>query len=184
MSHIHQKRKKIRIPDYDYSWPGAYFITVCTHNNECLFGEIINDKAQLNQYGRIVVEEWLKTKQVREFVELDTYIVMPDHFHGIIVIKDTGTARRAPTTERFGRPVEGSISTMVRSFKSAVTKHINILRCTPDKAVWQRGFYDHVIRHNEEINLVREYILNNPLRSALESKNPYISKQDFNKIFL
>ena len=109
MSHIHQKRKKIRIPDYDYSWPGAYFITVCTHNNEFLFGEIINDKAQLNQYGRIVVEEWLKTKQVREFVELDTYIVMPDHFHGIIVIKDTGTARRAPTTERFGRPVEGSI---------------------------------------------------------------------------
>ena len=179
---MHHKRKKIRLPDYDYSRPGAYFITVCTKNDECLFGEIVRDEVRLNQYGQIVSDEWIRTAQIHTFVELDAYIVMPDHFHGIIIIKDTGTGRgsqanafewcrgRAPTAERFGRPVAGSLPTIIRSFKSAVTRRINTLRGTPGNPVWQRGYYEHVIRYNEKINLVREYILNNPLRWSMGGK--------------
>ena len=166
ISPIHIKRKEIRLPDYDYTRPGAYFITVCTQNNECLFGEIVKD-------------EWKKTAQIRQFVELDEYIVMPDHIHGIVIIKEPGTARRAPTGERFGKPVAGSLSTILRGFKSAVTKRINVLRSTPGEAVCQRGYYEHVIRRNEKINLVREYIANNPLRWYLGEKRHEITRDDF-----
>lgn len=179
ISRIHIKRKKIRLPDYDYTKPGAYFITVCTQNNECLFGEIVKDVVRLNRYGRIVSEEWKKTSQIRTFVELDEFIVMTDHFHGIVIIKEPGTARRAPTVERFGKPVAGSLSTILRGFKSAVTKRINVLRSTPGEAVWQRGYYEHVIRRNEKIKLVREYIANNPLRWYLGEKKHDMTRDDF-----
>ena len=76
-------RKGTRLPDYDYTLPGAYFITICTNNGECIFGEIVEEKICLNQYGEIVNDEWIKTAQIRPYIELDTYIVMPDHFHCI-----------------------------------------------------------------------------------------------------
>jgi REP-associated tyrosine transposase len=171
VSNVLKKRKSTRLPDYDYTLPGAYFITICTNAGECIFGEVIEEKLRLNQYGEIVNDEWIKTAQIRSFIELDSYIIMPDHFHGIVIIKDTGTARRAPTAERFSKPVEGSLSTVIRSFKSAVTRRINILRETPGQTVWQRGYYEHVIRHNEKINLVREYIAYNPARWSLGRKN-------------
>jgi len=179
ISFEYKKRKDTRLPDYDYTSPGAYFITVCTQSEECLFGKIVKDSVVLSKYGQIVIEEWRKTAQMRPFVELDEHIVMPDHFHGIIIFKDMGTARRAPTAERFSKPATGSLPTIIRSFKSAVTRRINILRRTPGKTVWQRGYYEHVIRYNEKINLVREYIANNPLRWSLGRKKYDIKGDTF-----
>lgn len=119
-----QNRQSIRLQGYDYSQAGAYFVTVCTQNRECLFGDIVNGEMRLNEAGRIVADEWLKTAEIRDEIELDECVVMPNHFHGILVIYDRGgtapgTARRAPTVEQFGRSVSGSVPTIVRPYKSA-----------------------------------------------------------------
>jgi REP element-mobilizing transposase RayT len=117
---------------------------------------------RLNEYGMAVREEWLKTAELRENVEVDASMIMPNHLHGIVVITNgKGTARRAPT-ERFGKPVADSIPTIMRAFKSASTKNINEIRNTPGTPVWQRNYYEHVIRDDEELKAIRQYILSNP----------------------
>ena len=117
----------------------------------------------MNEYGMAVREEWLKTAELRDNVETDACTVMPNHIHGIVIITEgsRGTARRAPT-ERFGKPVAYSIPTIMRAFKSASTKRINEMRKTPGTPVWQRSYYEHVIRSDEELNAIRQYILSNP----------------------
>ena len=169
-------RRSIRLKEYDYSQPGAYFITICAHNRKCIFGDILEGQLTLNQYGEIVNSEWLKTINMRTNLELDAYIIMPNHLHGIISISDfdhrRGTLHRAPTFEHFGKPVSNSIPTIIRLFKSSVTKHINALRGTPGLPVWQRNYYEHVIRNEDDLSEKREYILNNTLKWDLDSENP------------
>ena len=99
---------------------------------------------------------------------------MPNHFHGILTIigDGEGTARRAPTMERFGKPTSGSLPTIVRAFKSAVTKRINELCGTPGASMWQRNCYEHVIRSETDLAEIREYIADNPLKWELDSENP------------
>lgn len=166
------RRQSIRLKGYDYTQEGAYFVTICTHEQQHLFGEIVNGKMRLNEYGRIVRDEWNRTAQIRSEIEIDEFIIMPNHFHGIIVIIDCGhsarrgTARRArtdadATTEHFGTPVSGSIPTIVRSFKSAVSKRINAIRNTPAAQVWQRNYYEHVVRDELDLHRIREYIHTN-----------------------
>ena len=166
-------RRSLRLSGYDYSQNGAYFVTVCTQNRECLFGKIENGEMLLNNAGRIVLEEWVKTAEIRSNIELDECVVMPNHFHGILVVSDRrGTARRAPTMERFGQPVSGSIPTVIRSFKSAVAKRINEMRQTPALQLWQRNYYEHVIRNESEWNRIRQYIIDNPMRWNMDRENP------------
>ena len=106
---------------------------------------------------------------------MDTYIVMPNHLHGIVIrndIRRRETARRVPTAEQFGKPVTGSLPTVVRSFKSAVTKHVNILRKTPGAPFWQHRYYEHIVRNENDLNSIREYIITNPARWAFDKENP------------
>lgn len=169
----YSNRRSVRLRYHDYRDAGAYFITVCTQDRECLFGQIVVDGMQLNPYGQSVQTEWMRSQTLRSNVALDTFVVMPNHFHGVIVANEKdGTARRAPTTEGYARPVEGSIPTIVRAFKSAVTKGINEMRKTPGATVWQRGYYEHVVRNEDELNKIREYIANNPMQWALDRENP------------
>ena len=159
------QRRSIRLPGYDYSKAGAYYLTICAHERQQLFGKVEDGTMVMNDAGRIVAEEWLKTGQIRIGIELDDWVVMPNHFHGILVFTDcaeTGTARRAPTVERFGKPSPGSLPTVVRSFKSAVTKRINQMRQAPGMPVWQRNFWERVVRNVPELDRLREYIQNNP----------------------
>ncbi len=119
----------------------------------------------LNSQGEIVVEEWLKTGTMRPRVRVDSFVVMPNHLHGILVIRNDdgrGTLQRAPTVECFGRPTSDSIPTMIRLFKSATTKRINMMRGIPGASIWQRNYYEHIIRDEEELNQIREYIAYNP----------------------
>jgi extradiol dioxygenase family protein len=119
-------RRSIRLKDYDYSQQGTYFVTVCTYNRKCNLGKVVNDEVQLNRYGHIVENEWIKTADIRKNIKLDTYVIMPNHLHGILLITDSrGTVHRAPTVEQFGKPVSGSLPTIIRSFKATVTKQIN-----------------------------------------------------------
>ena len=166
---IKHHRRSIRLKHYDYSQPGAYFITMCTFNKECILGNVINGGTLLNEFGRIVETEWLKSGQIRKNVELVEYIVMPNHFHGILVIDSRGVLPYAPTQFRLPSQTVGAI---IRGFKSAVTKQVNQLRNTPGKPVWQRNYYEHIIRNEGELNNIREYILNNPLRWEYDRENP------------
>lgn len=167
---IHHRRS-IRIKGYDYSQEGYYFITICTHNKEHLFGKITDGVMELHEYGQIVKTEWLKTPEMRPNIKLDEFVIMPDHFHGIIIITNRclDTMHRVPTTdnikktmEQFGKPTSNTIPTIVRGFKSAVTKQINIIRNSSGVPVWQRNYYEHIIRNEESYIRISEYIKNNP----------------------
>jgi len=159
---------------YDYAQPGFYFVTICTWRQTSLFGEIVDGEMRLNEYGDIVYQEWLQAAVLRPSVELDSFVVMPNHLHGIVILQDKcrGTLQRAPTIEQFGKPTSNSIPTIVRLFKSVTTTRINAARKTPGTAVWQRNYYEHVIRDEDELNRIRRYIEDNPLKWEMDGENP------------
>jgi REP element-mobilizing transposase RayT len=168
-------RRSIRLKDYDYSECGAYFITICTHRRECLFGEIVNGEMRLNEFGEIVWEEWDNNAKVRKNLERDEYIVMPNHVHGILLIldeNDVGATRRVAPTKRPNGPASGSIGAIIGQFKSIVTKQINSMRGTRGLNVWQRNYHEHVIRDEDELLEIREYIANNPIKWEDDENNP------------
>jgi putative transposase len=187
-------RRSIRLKGYDYSQAGAYFITIVTQGRACLFGDVVGGEMRLSTWGAIAREEWFRTAKIRPYVRLHDaeFVVMPNHVHGIIWIVDDDddvvgarrrrapTGRRAPlsdhdvTVERFGAPVCGSIPTIVRAFKSATTKRVNALRNTPGAPVWQRNYYEHIIRNEESLNRIRDYIANNPLQWEWDRENPTV----------
>ncbi len=183
--------------NYNYASGGVYFVTICTHQREPLFGEIQEGQMILNDLGQIVDQEWQTTARLRSWVELDAYVVMPDHFHAILVLhldSDPVGARRAsplPTPSSLPTPlpsisstlspkpsmsptdideksgvrkaVAGSLGSVIGAFKSAVTREINLKRNTPAFPVWQRNYFERVIRNDQELTLTREYIATNPL---------------------
>ena len=168
-------RRSIRLKGYDYTQPGAYFITVVTHDRECLFGEIVDGEMRLNEFGEIVRTEWFKTAVVRPYVMLypDEFVMMPNHTHGIIWIVDVGATRRvapppiapspvAPPIIHPRGPMAGSVGAIIGQFKSITAKRINTLRNIPGQPVWQRNYYEHIIRDERALNAIRRYILNNP----------------------
>ncbi|MCP4614774.1 MAG: transposase [Planctomycetes bacterium] len=171
-------RRSIRLKGYDYSQNGAYFVTICTRNKESLFGNVTDGKMQLEKAGLLVESLWLETATIRNDISLDEYVVMPNHIHGIIIINRRGTLQRAPTQESFGSPTLDSIPTIIRLFKSTVTKQINIIRHTPRSPVWQRGYYEHVIRNRQSLAKIRKYIINNPLTWDLDKENPFYIEEN------
>lgn len=177
-------RRSIRLKEYDYSQPGAYFITICTHQREHLFGEIVDGIMQLNEFGQIAHEEWHKTARIRVEIELDEFVIMPNHFHGIVIIHEPVRAYRdtpkggvgdtpvrayghtplpTPNPTTFESPSR-TLGAIVRGFKSAVTTQINQKRCTPGNPVWQRNYWEHIIRDKKDLYNVQAYILNNPIQ--------------------
>jgi REP element-mobilizing transposase RayT len=173
---IHHRRS-IRLKGYDYTQPGAYFITFCTYQRMHLFGEVVNGEMVLNDAGKIAQEEWFNTAKLRPYVKLydGEFVVMPNHGHGIIWIEDEQWAqqRRAPaeTTERFGKPLKGSIPTIVRAYKSAVTYAVNGIENRRGAVLWQSNYYEHVIRNDRELQNIGWYILNNPHNWQLDRDN-------------
>jgi len=161
-------RRSIRLREYDYSQPGFYFITVCTAQRECLFGEIVDGEMVLNEYGQMVRDEWAKTASIRREITLDEYVIMPNHFHRILVIVDGRGDRPVARTETQSGPMPRSIGAFVAGFKSAVTQRINTKRQTPRQPVWHRNYYEHIIRNDSELNGIREYIRNNPAQWELD----------------
>ena len=145
------RRRSIRLKDYDYSQSGAYFITICTHNKEILFGEILDGEMQLNKFGWVISKEWLRSIQLRQEIELDEFVIMPNHIHGIVIIieSNVGATGRSPLPKG---PKPKSIGAFVASFKSAVTKRINSIRGTLGIPVWQRNYYEHILRDEKDLD--------------------------------
>ena len=155
---MHQ-RKSIRLIEYDYSQPGEYFVTICTYNHECILGEIINGEMCLNEIWKIVNEEWLQTAIIRPDIQLDSYVIMPNHIHGIIVIKDESPILPVGTHNcAFLQRKPRSLGSIIAGFKSAATKRIHEIRDTPSLPIWQGRYFDHVIRCDKELNNIRDYI--------------------------
>ena len=140
-----------------------------------MFGEVADEEIRLNKVGRIVEGCWRQIPIHFDDVQLDEWVVMPNHIHGIIVVGARHAVpfpNVAPPEERFPNPVVGSLPTIVRSFKSAVTKSVNEQRGTPRLPVWQRNYFEHVIRNDESLDRIREYIVNNPSQWEMDRENP------------
>jgi REP element-mobilizing transposase RayT len=184
---IHHRRS-IRLREYDYRGAGAYFVTICTFKRECLFGEVIDGEMRLNDAGEAAVECWQGIPDHFPQVQLDEFVVMPNHLHGIIVLDDFVGARHASpgsctsviSRTTHASPLQGissgpkprSIGAIVGAFKSAVTKRINTLRDNPGCPVWQRNYYEHVIRNETDLANIRQYIVNNSLKWDQDENNP------------
>ncbi len=216
-------RRSIRLKGYDYSQQGAYFVTLCAQNRETLFGDIVGKTLRLNDAGQMVAEEWLHLEDEFPFVETDAHVVMPNHFHGILVIvgdasvganlvfahhrgaghqgdhkdlpnDDPAAANLALAHHRGAghqgdhkdrpnkvrRPagtLPGTLGRIIQAFKSRTT-HAYIMgvrhKGWPQLSgrLWQRNYYEHIVRDEADLNRLREYIETNPLRWALDNLNP------------
>lgn len=161
-----RQRKPVRLKGYDYSRPGYYFVTICTYERACLLGVVEKDKMNINQYGKIVSEKWREITDHFNNVKLDKFIVMPNHVHGVVrlIERTVGTGHALSGKEK------SNLSIIVGSYKSAVTKEINLLEGPFFK--WQRSFYDHILRDKSYVKNIRQYIKNNPLNWQEDENNP------------
>lgn len=172
-------RRSIRFPGYDYSWPGAYFVTICTYGRDCLFGAVEAGAVRLNEYGVVARDEWLRSAAVRPGIILDAFVIMPNHLHGIIILTaesqstgthvgahgDVGAHSCAPLPALLQRRPR-SLSSFIACYKATVSRRINRLRETPGARVWQRNYYERIIRDDDELARARGYIIDNPGRWA------------------
>ena len=170
--------KSIRHPDWDYSSDGYYFVTICTKDMECIFGEIKNGMMGLSEIGCIANEQWAKTAKLRQNVRLDEWIIMPNHVHGIIIINNATVETHCNAslpridgpwkTNQFG-PQRNNLASIVRGFKSSVKR---ICNKNGYHFQWQSRFYDRIIRDEKSLDYIREYIHYNPLKWELDRNNP------------
>ncbi len=168
MSNYHRSSR--RLPGYDYTQSGAYFITICTYRKECTLSKIVAGLVQLSPLGKIVEHEWLITPKVRSYIELDSYVIMPNHFHGIMIINRKFPLPKPISQIRNG-PTANSVSAIIGQFKSQVTKKWRIANRNSQLQVWQRNFYDRIIPDEFALEKIRAYIVNNPLDWATDSMN-------------
>lgn len=180
----HDLRRSIRLHGYDYTQQGAYFVTICTHAHTCRFGAVVDGEMALNRLGRLVVQQWKNTAVLRLNVELDAFVVMPNHVHGIIVIVSerggegacagdddggggarSGMVHHAPTSPRaFSRPQANSLGTIVGAFKASVTRSARQVSLIHEAPLWQRNYYEHIVRNQSDLDRIRNYIAGNPAR--------------------
>ena len=169
MNHGLHHRRSVRLKGYDYAQAGSYFVTLCTHDRACLFGDVVDGQMRLNEYGQVVADSWMWLSDQYPHVELDEWVVMPNHLHGIMVLTGPdgrGGSRTAPTKNR--KPV----GRLIGAFKTVSTKRLNTLRHTPGLLVWQRNYYEHIVRSEESLDRIRRYIIGNPARWDEDPENP------------
>ena len=173
-------RRSLRLRGFNYSSEGAYFVTICTQNRECLFGGVVDGEMRLNDVGRVVQIVWNGLSERFPNVELDAFVVMPNHVHGILVIVGAGQA--LPVKGAASSAPTGSVSStlmkLLRTFKSISAIQVNRLLSSSGQPFWQRNYYEHIIRNEESLNRIREYIATNPLRWELDRENPRRKGED------
>ncbi|MDD3296242.1 MAG: transposase [Candidatus Omnitrophica bacterium] len=177
------KRKLTRLKKYDYSQTGYYFVTICTQNRKEIFASIKNNQIILNEFGRIVKKSWLQIPEHFKNIELDKYIIMPNHIHTIINIVGAGSPRPLKNHDNDDNKIIGysigrgnlaptKLGQVMAFFKYQTTKQINKLQNRPGIKIWQRRYHDHIIRNDKSLNRIREYIDNNPKTWDNDIENP------------
>ena len=227
-SNIHHRRS-IRLKRYDYTQRGAYFVTICTHQRNCLFGEIVDGEIKLNTNGEIARGSWLSIPRHFKNVELDEFVIMPNHLHGIIIIESSEVVGEALANQDFSQSfsevagealanqdfsqsfsevagealanqdfsqqqnlssqcfaptvytgetikINGtkpqSLAAITQNYKSVSTRQINRMNKAKGNVIWQRNYYEHIIRNEEALNNIREYIVNNSINWVKDQENP------------
>ncbi len=159
-----KNRKPNRLKNYDYSQNGVYFVTVCVQDKLCFFGDVVEEKMVLSDVGEIVKNKWLWLANQYDYVFLDEFVVMPNHFHGILSICDDGRdkSRLVPTVNTGKFVKTKPLSQLIGAFKTTSSKMIHKIGL--EKFKWQRSFYDHIIRNEKALQNIRNYIFKNPLK--------------------
>jgi len=165
-----------RLPNWDYSWDGWYFVTICTKLKECFFGDIINGKMKLSKIGKIAEKFWGEIPIHFSFTKLDKFIVMPNHIHGIIIIQNNVDIHNVETQNfaslqnikpiyknQFG-PQSKNLSSIIRGYKAGVKKWATMNKI---EFIWQPRFYEHIVRNEKSLNTIRKYIIDNPAKWEL-----------------
>ena len=199
-------RRSLRLKGYDYSQAGAYYITICVEDRACLFGDVVGDQMHLSEAGRMVLEGWDALPIRFPSVELDVFGVMPNHIHGIVIFGREGavararaTTRVAPTRDRVGSSERNvgaglvpalspaasasmsALGEIVGAFKSLTM--VSYIRGVKQSGwppfrgrLWQRNYHEHIIRNEESLNRIRQYIVDNPMNWALDEENPQVER--------
>lgn len=179
-------RRSIRMRGYDYAQEGVYFVTVCAQDRQCLFGEIVDGEIRLNDAGRMVQAVWKELSIHYPGVEGDEFVVMPNHVHGLIVLVGAGPRACPDVGPRRACPEKGqpqgvaptlSLPDVLHRFKTLTTKRyadsVEQLGWIPfHHRLWQRNYYEHVVRDEESLDRIRQYILDNPARWEFDRENP------------
>lgn len=180
---IHHRRS-IRLQGYDYAQAGAYFVTIVAKHRACLFGEIVGGEMRLNRAGKIVCQEWQRLEQRFPQIQLGTFVVMPYHIHAIVIINDfVGATHSGPEGRGAGAgagpdavhsggdgsplrngPARGSLGAIIGQFKSRVTKRLWSQPGWSQVPIWQRNYYEHIIRRQDELERIHLYIEANPIQ--------------------
>jgi REP element-mobilizing transposase RayT len=149
-------RKRLRLREFDYRQPGMYFVTICSTERRCWFGEVVDGIAVLSKMGELVQGAWCRMTERYTGIAVDDFVIMPNHLHGLIGLK-TGT---------------DPLSSIVGAFKSVSVQMARDAGLLRGRTLWQRGFHDHVVRDDADLSRIREYIQNNPLKWHLDRENP------------
>jgi len=169
-------RRSIRLKGYNYSQPGAYFVTICTYQRRCLFGDIVGEDMELNEFGEIARQCWSAIPEHFPRARMDQFVIMPNHMHGIIWIVDNIVGAKNFSPLQQPRGTSKTIGSIIRGFKIGVTTWAR--QHTDVHTVWQRNYYEHIIRDEESLNRIREYIVTNPVRWHLDRENPNRTGED------
>jgi REP element-mobilizing transposase RayT len=175
---VKHHRHSMRLLGYDYAQVGAYFVTSVTKDRVCLFGEIVDGEMRLNDGGRMIEQWWFELNRKFSTVETDEFVVMPNHFHGIVVIAGVSVGadlRVGPNSE--GAHAGAPLPTIIQWFKTMTTNEymrgVKTRSWTPFAGrLWQRNYYEHIVRCENELTRIREYIANNPLQWEMDRENP------------
>ncbi len=169
-----RSRRSIRLKNYDYAKAGAYFVTICTQNRSCLFGEINDGELLLADPGRMIGMWWLELSSKFPTASLDSYVVMPNHIHGIVSIE-----QKADCMTDQGAPACAPLPTVIQWFKTMTTnEYIRGVKSGSfppfEGKLWQRNYFEHIIRNEKELDLIRLYISQNPAKWHLDRENPLV----------
>ena len=162
-------RKRNRLRDWDYSIPHWYYVTICTQNHRELFGEIVDGKMVLNEYGEIADKYWREIPNHFSDIRLDEYIIMPNHIHGIIIIEDPSDVRNGHAHSIHRQ--HQKLPIVIGSFKSSISRTINKMQ-NDFKFQWLKSYYDHIIRNEKSLYEIRRYIRDNLLKWDIDKNNP------------
>jgi putative transposase len=154
-------RCSVRLREYDYAQPGVYFVTICAFERRKLFGRLVEFEVELSPVGRIVKDCWSSIPSMLSFVELDVVTIMPDHLHAILWIQND-RYRGSSSSD------SGSLGRIINFFKGACTRTLKRDSSCNIERLWQRNYHEHVVRNQEDLDRIREYILDNPVRSYLK----------------
>ena len=155
------RRASLRLQGFDYAQSGVYFVTICVKDRKCLFGEVAYGGMVANRVGAAVGTSWSELPEMFPGLALDAFVVMPNHLHGLVV---------------FDGVMSFDLSAVIQAYKSLSTRGVNAMLGSPGGHLWHRGFYEHIVRNDADLDRIRQYIAENPIRWALDEENPARSR--------